>query len=573
MNETTDATAIFAPLWKRKWLILAVGILVGAGAYAYYKRAQHVYSAMTQVYLGAGAEEQAPGEKPTKLSSGNQAAIINSIVIETVRRRLRQEGKGALAHGSKVRAKAAEKSQFIAITVEAHTARGAVLLANATAQAYIRRAQASHERGIKTAIAISRRQLHRIEAASAAKAAQAAEKSATAEAVAKRKAGSSGAPASSSTSSSSTSAAGNTANVLQAATLSGKINQLEAQLSAGGAQQVNVASVDNTQLLAPKPRKNAIFGFVIGIVLASIAAYLLTRFDRRLRSLANIETVLQTQILTALPKVNRPIVQREGEPSPSKYLLEPLRRLHNAFLLGNMFKHAEGTRGRAIVVISPDPGDGKSTLVAALALVQRDAGQRVAVVDANLRRPLQAKLLGMDGSRGLADVLEGTLAFDEAVQRVRPATPPAGTVTGASATGSGTSVATVLESRTGGSLDLLASGGTVANPPALLASAVMSDLLHSLTAEFDFVLIDTPSPLEVTDAMPLVPLVDGIAIVARVGHTREASAQRLVQLLANASSAPVLGTVANSVARTDVERYGFSATPGRRGWLGKLLGR
>ena len=62
-----------------------------------------------------------------------------------------------------------------------------------------------------------------------------------------------------------------------------------------------------------------------------------------------------------------------------------------------------------ILFLSPDPGDGKSTLVADLALVQRDAGERVVVVEANFRRPVQARLLGLEGARGLAAVLTGRL--------------------------------------------------------------------------------------------------------------------------------------------------------------------
>jgi capsular polysaccharide biosynthesis protein len=152
MNETSEATAIFAPLWRRKWLILAVGIVVAAASYAYFRRATPVYQANTQIYLGAGAEEAAPGEKATTKGQStivaNQAALINSIVIETVRKQLRREHKTALIRGGKVRAKATEKSEFITITTEAHTPRGAALLANATARAYIRRQRAGHQRAI-----------------------------------------------------------------------------------------------------------------------------------------------------------------------------------------------------------------------------------------------------------------------------------------------------------------------------------------------------------------------------------------------------------------------------------------
>jgi len=556
MNETTDATAIFAPLWRRKWLILAVGILAAVGTYAYYKGAQRVYSATTQLYLGAGAEEQVSEKGITKngaASNENQIALINSIVVESVRQRLRAEHKGVLVRGSVVSAKAAAKSEFITISTEAHTGRGALLLANAVAQAYISRQHATQQRSIKAQIAIARLQLRRIEAASIPK-------------VAPTSSASKGTTSSSSGSPSTvTSASPNTATVIQEANLNSKINQLESNLLVAGAEQVKPAKA--AKLLSPNPKQNAIFGFVIGLALAAIAAYALSRFDRRLRSLTSIGEVFQSQILTALPAVRRPIVHRDGQPAPSKFLLEPLRRLHTVLQLGVVPKHERETSCRLVLFVSADPGDGKSTLIADLALVHRDAGERVAVVEANLRRPVQAELLDVDGVHGLAEVLAGTFSIEEAMQRVQPLHASARADAGVSAAG----VATAVESRSKGSLFLLA-GGAVANPPALLAGEKMTDVLRSLAEDFDRVLIDAPSPLEVSDAIPLLQSVDAIVIVARAGHTRELSAQRLVQLLAHAASAPVLGTAANCVARKDMERYGFAARDGRV-WPGTLIGR
>src|ERR1700693_3246082 len=158
MNETTDATAIFAPIWRRKWLILAVGIVVGVAAYFYYKNKQHIYQGSTQVYLGASAEEQLPGEKSTGKSAtatiASQATIINAIVVEQVHKRLVAEGEGALVKGGRVEAEVPEKSEFIVITAEAHTARAAVLLVNATARAYIARQTATRQALIEKSIAI-----------------------------------------------------------------------------------------------------------------------------------------------------------------------------------------------------------------------------------------------------------------------------------------------------------------------------------------------------------------------------------------------------------------------------------
>jgi Mrp family chromosome partitioning ATPase len=100
----------------------------------------------------------------------------------------------------------------------------------------------------------------------------------------------------------------------------------------------------------------------------------------------------------------------------------------------------------------------------------------------------------------------------------------------------------------------------------------MTEVLRSVAEDFDYVLIDAPSPLEVSDVMPLLNIVDGIVIVARLAHTREMSAQRLLQLLAHAPRAPLLGLVANCVPRREAERYGFSS-PNGRVRPGRLIGR
>jgi Mrp family chromosome partitioning ATPase/capsular polysaccharide biosynthesis protein len=591
MNETTDATSILLPLWRRKWLILFVGLIVGVASYFYYKHATRVYQSTTQVFLGASLEEQAPGEKVTSkgqtASVANQVAIINSIVIEQVRQELNKNDK-ALIHGSKVRAKSPEKSEFITITAEAHKATTAALLVNTTARAFIRRQHASRTRATERAIAIARRQQRRIEATSVAQAAPKTTTTTTTTGAAKTPAPVAKAPS--------------TSSLLQAAALSSKINQLEASLAVAGAQQVRQAKPAGAVLLSPKPRKNAIFGFVVGIVLAAIAAYALGRFDRRLRSLPGIETAYGSQTLAGFPKVRRPIVRRDGEPAPSRFLIEPLRRLHTALQLGVTPDPRRSRASRTVLFVSADAGDGKSTLVADLALVQRDAGQRVAIVEANFRRPAQARMLGLDPSQGLAEVLTGKLTFAQAAQRVHPISPaelaaapvgapapapapawtetpagapaPAWTETPAGAPApawTAAPVATFVEAHDAGALLLLAGGGAVANPPALLGHPAMADLLHSVAEDFDYVLIDAPSPLEVSDVMPLLKLVDAIVVVARAGHTREMSAQRLVQLLGQSDVRP-LGIVANCLPRREMDRYGFATGDGQSR-TGKLIGR
>lgn len=405
------------------------------------------------------------------------------------------------------------------------------------ARTYIRRQTEQHQRVIERTIAIARRELARIEAANTARAKQPSGKG--------KNTGSSTPPP---------------ASIIQEANLHTKINQYEASLAVAGPEQLRVAKATTAVQTGPKPRKDAIFGFVLGLVLASIAAYVLSRFDRRLRSLAGVEEAFHTRILTALPRVRRPIVRPQGVPTPSRLLVEPLRRLQAGLRLAGTPGQIDGSPPASILVMSPDPGDGKSALVAGLALVKRDAGERVAVVEANFRRPVQARLLGLENAPGLAEVLGGTLRLEEAMGRVLPLDAALEVESDGDAP-----LATAVQA-TAGSLFLLAGGGVMPNPPAALAAPAMRELLQSLAADFDSVLVDAPSPLEVSDVMPLLNEVDGIVLVGRIGYTRESSAHRLVEMLKQTPSAPLLGVAANCVTSKELEKFGFAASS-RRGLL------
>jgi Mrp family chromosome partitioning ATPase len=558
MNETADAPAIFAPLWRRKWLILAVGVVVAALSYLYYKRQTSIYSASTQIYLGSGAEEQGLASGAQAKGTLNdravtdQATLINSSAIgEPVHRRLRSEHKLAAAQG-KAHASAGAGSDFVTITAEAHTAKGAVTLAGAYAHAYVEREHSSYRHKVRAAIAATRRQLRRIEATQSAPPRRAQGRGAAATAGA-------------------STAATSSMTTIQAADLVSKINQLESNLSVAGVQEISPSKVQAT-LLSPQPKRNALFGFALGLLLAAIMVYLVSRLDRRPRALSSIEELFGAQVLAALPPTReKPVRRRDGRLAPASDLLEPLRRLHTTLQLGDMLERDRERSPRTLLFVSADAGDGVSTVIADLALVARDAGERVAVVDADLRRPAQARLLEVAGPHGLTEVLAGTLTVPEALQRVEPLPYQAESPAHAAAGG----VSTLVQARTAiaGSVSVLASGGAAANPPALLASRAMTELLRGLAEDFDRVLIDAPAPLQVSDVMPLLGAVDGIVLVARAGRTREVSARRLMQLLARVASAPVLGVVANCVPRGELEHYGFAAAPGGRGWARKLTAR
>ncbi|MGC2373675.1 MAG: P-loop NTPase [Solirubrobacteraceae bacterium] len=549
MNDTTDAATILAPLWRRKLLILAVGLLVAAATYTYYKHQPAVYSATTQLDLGGGSEAQqlvGGSQGKTSLSSralADAAALITSSgVSEAVRARLSGEHVASKDLG-KVRAKAAAESYLVTITAEAHSAKAAARLANAYALTYLQIERSRYQREVQAAIANTRRQLHRIEAAQAASAAAARRTSS----------GKGSARAAS---------PGGSSAVIQAASLASKVNQLESELSISSVQQVNPARPHEAQLISPTPRKNAIFGFVLGILLAGLAIVGVSRLDRRIQSLAQLQAIFKAQVLAALPRERSPIVLRDGQPAPAQSLLEPLRRLHTTLHMGELLERDRAVSPRVILFLSADSGDGKSTVVADLALTQSEAGARVAIVEADLRRPAQAGLLSVSPREGLAEVLAGEVTVEGAMHRVGATGPPLDVELGRSQA----AVSTVLQAPSTGSLSVLLSGKPVANPPALLASTTTHELLRSVAADHDYVLIDAPPPLQVSDVMPLLHWVEGIVIVARMEHTRLASAEQLTRLLADSSTAPVLGVVANSVSRADINRHGFSSTYGERRW-------
>lgn len=522
MDDTTDATAIFAPLWKRKWLILIVGVLVAAATYVYYKHQQPVYGASTEIYLGGGSEVQAlisdtaTNTAESDRSIADQVQLINSSLVgSAVEGQLLKKHNLVAASGS-AEASSATGSDFISISTKANSGQGAADLANAYARVYLQQRDTGYRRNVQAALVSTRQQLQ------------------------STKQGSSTA-----------------AQTLQVQDLVNRINQLRSQLSLGdaGDQQIDPA-VASSVALSPKPERNAIFGFVLGIVLASIAAYALSRFDRRLRSLDDIEGVFRLPVLAAVPSIRRPIINKDGQPIPAAALREPLRRLHTTLQLGGTSDGFDSRISpRSVLFVSAEAGDGKSTLIAGLALIQSEAGERVTIVESDLRRPIQAELLGVDGSQGLAEVLAGTLTAQDAMQRVQ-STPA---VNSASPLDHGEGPATAVQPREVGSVSVLPSGGTVANPPALLAGRTMPTLLRAVAEDFDYVLIDAPPPLEVSDVLPLLTMADAIVIVARVGHTGETAAQRLIDLLDRAPHAPVIGIVANDLSSTEIEAFGLSS--------------
>jgi capsular exopolysaccharide synthesis family protein len=184
-------------------------------------------------------------------------------------------------------------------------------------------------------------------------------------------------------------------------------------------------------------------------------------------------------------------------------------------------------RPKTIVVTSCLPGEGKSTTAINLAITLADAGSRVALVDADLRRPSIAEYMGLEGEVGLTTVLIGRADLKDAIQ-----------------------------SWGKGSLHVLPSGQVPPNPSELLGSRSMANLLEELSSQYDIVLIDTPPLLPVTDAAILAKTTGGALVVASADTLHR---QQLTDGLGALEDvgARVLGVVLNRLERKQTDAYSY----------------
>ncbi|QGP92647.1 Tyrosine-protein kinase YwqD [Neomoorella glycerini] len=172
---------------------------------------------------------------------------------------------------------------------------------------------------------------------------------------------------------------------------------------------------------------------------------------------------------------------------------------------------------RTLLVTSAGPGEGKSTTISNLAVVLAQGGSQVLLVDCDLRRPSQHKAFELDNSRGLTNALVEEINPEELIQ------------------------ATSVEG-----LGVLTTGPLPPNPAELLGSERMKGLLSGLAAGFDYVLLDTPPALAVTDAAVLAQQVDGALLVARAGVTRTDMLLEARELLAR-TGVRLLGAILNGI--------------------------
>jgi receptor protein-tyrosine kinase len=198
-----------------------------------------------------------------------------------------------------------------------------------------------------------------------------------------------------------------------------------------------------------------------------------------------------------------------------------------------------------------------------LALAFRETGRRVVVVDLDLRHPALARLYGVPIGRGMTDVLRGEAGIDDVAIQVAVNLPTFDDllvtesldVTSSNGTNGVNGHATVP-----GGVDhitLLLGGARPANPPAVLASTRLVEVLDELRERYDLMLIDSAPVLAVTDTVPLLRYADAALFVGRLGVTTRDTVKHLMEFLGRVPDLNLLGIVANDLSRLDAASYGY----------------
>ncbi len=326
-----------------------------------------------------------------------------------------------------------------------------------------------------------------------------------------------------------------------------KRNQLDQYIALLTQNAVPVKSADNATQVQPRPVRNGVLGLALGIVLGIGLAFLREALDTKVRSAEEIEERLGLPLLARVPEPPRRLRKHDepvmlAEPHSSQAEIFRLLRTNLEFV---RLTHSP----RTILVTSALEREGKSTTSANLAITLARAGQRVALVDLDLRRPSLTRFFDLNGRLGLtqialrqaelADVLDYPLAF----------TTRNGTGDGAIACEDGNGYR-IRE----GELVVIGTGPIPPNPGEFVGTAAIARILDELRTQFDTVLIDTPPALHVGDAMSLSTRVDAILIVCRMNVVRRPTLTELRRVL-DASPAEKLGFVLAGAESED--GYGY----------------
>jgi len=307
---------------------------------------------------------------------------------------------------------------------------------------------------------------------------------------------------------------------------------VEAGLESLEIDVVDAAMLPATPILKPKSTvilTYLFFGTLAGIILC----FLLENLDTGLRSVAEIEGIIELPSLAVIPRFRRSTAEVPGQSvaarniislsQPKSQSAEAFRSLRTALLLSSA-----GHPPKFIQLTSATPSEGKSTASTNLATILAQGGARVLLIDADMRRPTIHQRFGLSSKTGLSTLLTGAITLENAVQQI-PEIP---------------------------NLDILVSGPMPPFPTEMLSSETMRQLLQHAGEIYTHVIIDSPPVLSVTDGVILARMADAVVLVIRHGKSSKHVVRRARDLLLR-SGAPVTGVLLNAVDVSSPDYYGY----------------
>lgn len=303
------------------------------------------------------------------------------------------------------------------------------------------------------------------------------------------------------------------------------------------ARQLDTLSVIEPATIPIAPATpNLLLNLILGVFVGSIGgvglAFFFENLDTRFRTNQQIEAFTGLTALGSIPtaKGHKQANFMNGASAEG----EAFRHLRTNIL---SFAHEETLK--SLMVTSAQPGEGKSTVVASLALALSYVGLRIVVVDCDLRHPTMHKLFEVSNEVGLSNLLKKTVPLYDAVQPSPISTVsllPSGPLSDP-------------EWRLLGPQQIITK--LKPHPAEMLSTPHMASILSELNERFDLVLIDTPPASAVTDAAILAPLVDGVILVVSRKHARKEAVQAVRNQLANVH-ANLIGVVINQAESSTI---------------------
>lgn len=304
-----------------------------------------------------------------------------------------------------------------------------------------------------------------------------------------------------------------------------RFNELTAE---AGVQSNNLSVVDRaispTKPVSPNALVNVLGAFALGAILAIGFAVLRESLFSMIRTPDDVVRTLNLPVLGAVPD-GGDAMQVHEELSDSKSMFsEAINSIRTALLLSSRTGLA-----RSLAFTSTQPGEGKSTTCFALAYALVRSGKRVLIIDADLRRPNQHKIMGLGNKRGLSDLLARSLG-----------------------------IADVIQTEGASGVHAITAGPIPPSPSELINTESLSALIQECLKTYDCVLVDCPPVLGLADAIVAASAVEGVVYIAESGRNHSRGAITSVQRLSG-SGTPVVGVIVTRFV-ADSTGYGNAYT-------------